>query len=340
MTPFEAVTHADTYPYYAGLRRQSGLFFDADLRLWIASDAQFVEAILGHPDCRVRPISEPVPAAIAQGAAGMMFGRLMRMNEGAGHLCPKRAIEPALAAIETKNIAEVVARVVGTLDYPVDNLDELMFTLPVCVMAAVTGVPFSQLKEVAKRTRDFVGGLSPLSDEVQLGAAHRGAIRLSEIFTTLFGSGELKSRFLSDILSRCEAAAWGDHDALIANLIGLLSQTCEATAGLIGNTLIALQREPHLIEGVQPTPMIVADLVAEVARYDSPVQNIGDSWRSVALSAAGCWKRGIPCWCCSLQPTGILTSIRTPIASCSDGRSDAPSALGQQGMNVRVGHLH
>ena len=273
MTPFEAVTHADPYPYYAGLRRQSGLFFDADLRLWIASDAQFVEAILGHPDCRVRPISEPVPAAIAQGAAGMMFGRLMRMNEGAGHLCPRRAIEPALAAIETKNIAEVVARVVGTLDYPVDNLDELMFTLPVCVMAAVTGVPFSQLKEVAKRTRDFVGGLSPLSDEVQLGAAHRGAIRLSEIFTTLFGSGELKSRFLSDILSRCEAAAWGDHDALIANLIGLLSQTCEATAGLIGNTLIALQREPHLIEGVQPTPMIVADLVAEVARYDSPVQN-------------------------------------------------------------------
>ncbi|WP_371264270.1 hypothetical protein [Pseudomonas lundensis] len=76
---------------------------------------------------------------------------------------------------------------------------------------------------------------------------------------------------MSDILSRCEAVAWGDHDALIVNLIGLLSQTCEATAGLIGNTLIALQREPHLIEGVQPTPMIVADLVAEVARYDSPV---------------------------------------------------------------------
>lgn len=207
MTPFETVTHADPYPYYAGLRRQSGLFFDADLRLWIASDAQFVEAILGHPDCRVRPISEPVPAAIAQGAAGMMFGRLMRMNECAGHLCPRSAIEPALAAIETRNIAEVVARVVETLDNPVDNLDELMFTLPVCVMAAVTGVPFSQLKEVAKRTRDFVGCLSPLSDEVQLGTAHRGGDpakrNIHHAVWQRRAKKPLLERYLEPVRSRC-----------------------------------------------------------------------------------------------------------------------------------------
>ena len=46
MTPFEAATHADPYVYYSGLRRQNGLLFDADLRLWIASGAKFVEAIL------------------------------------------------------------------------------------------------------------------------------------------------------------------------------------------------------------------------------------------------------------------------------------------------------
>ncbi|UII69345.1 cytochrome P450 [Pseudomonas sp. HN11] len=273
MTPFEAATHADPYVYYSGLRRQNDLLFDADLRLWIASGAKAVEAILGHPDCRVRPLNEPIPPAIAQGVAGMIYGRLMRMNEGPQHLCPRMTIEPALASIETESIADIVSRVAETLDNPVDNLDELMFTLPVSVIATLIGLPSSRLQEVARLTRDFVACLSPLSDEIQLGKANSGATRLSQLFSALLSNDDESSRFLSHIWSGCEATAWGDHDALIANLIGLLSQTCEATAGLIGNTVVALHRNPDLIEDMQPTPMLVADLVAEVARYDSPVQN-------------------------------------------------------------------
>ena len=273
MTPFEAATHTDPYVYYSGLRRQNGLLFDADLRLWIASSAKVVEAILGHPDCRVRPLNEPIPPAIAQGVAGTIFGRLMRMNEGPQHLCPRMAIEPALASVETDSIADIVSRVVETLDNPVENLDELMFTLPVSVIAALIGLPSSRLQEVARLTRDFVACLSPLSDEIQLGEANSGATRLSQLFSALLSNDDESSRFLSHIWSGCEATAWRDHDALIANLIGLLSQTCEATAGLIGNTLVALHRNPDLIKDMQPTPMLVADLVEEVARYDSSVQN-------------------------------------------------------------------
>lgn len=273
MTPFEAATHTDPYVYYSGLRRQNGLLFDADLRLWIASSAKVVEAILGHPDCRVRPLNEPIPHAIAQGVAGMIFGRLMRMNEGPQHLCPRMAIEPALASVETDSIADIVSRVVETLDNPVENLDELMFTLPVSVIAALIGLPSSRLQEVARLTRDFVACLSPLSDEIQLDEANSGATRLSKLFSALLSNDYESSRFLSHIWSGCEATAWRDHDALIANLIGLLSQTFEATAGLIGNTLVALHRNPDLIKGMQPTQILVADLVEEVARYDSPVQN-------------------------------------------------------------------
>lgn len=171
------------------------------------------------------------------------------------------------------SIADIVSRVVETLDNPVENLDELMFTLPVSVIAALIGLPSSRLQEVARLTRDFVACLSPLSDEIQLGEANSGATRLSQLFSALLSNDDESSRFLSHIWSGCEATAWRDHDALIANLIGLLSQTCEATAGLIGNTLVALHRNPDLINDMQSTPMLIADLVEEVARYDSPVQN-------------------------------------------------------------------
>ncbi|AZF16188.1 cytochrome P450 [Pseudomonas sp. R3-18-08] len=273
MTPFDAATHADPYAYYSGLRRQKGLLFDAGLRLWIASSANAVEAILGHPDCRVRPLKEPIPPAIAQGAAGMIFGRLMRMNEGPRHLCPRMAIEPALASVEVQSIAAIASRLIETLDKPLEDPDELMFTLPVCVVAALLGLPSDRLQEVARLTQSFVACFSPLSDATKLGESNSAAARLSQLFSALLSKDDQRSCFLSHILSGCEATAWRDDEALIANLIGLLSQTCEATAGLIGNTLVALNRNPGLLEDLQAAPMLVADLVKEVARYDSPVQN-------------------------------------------------------------------
>ncbi|MBI6635466.1 cytochrome P450 [Pseudomonas paralactis] len=273
MTPFEAATHADPYAYYSRLRQQGALLFDAELGVWMASGASVVEAILEHPDCLVRPLHEPIPTALLQGAAGDVFGRLMRMNEGAQHQCPRRVIEPTLASMGRQNISGIVAQVIEALDTSGDNPNQWMFTVPVSVIATMMGFTSSQLQEVAQLTRDFVACLSPLSDEAQLSKAHCGAARLSHMFQALLNNDDKGSGVLGRLYSDYEVSAWKDDDALIANLIGLLSQTCEATAGLIGNTLIAFQRNPDLFEGKQATPTLVAEWVAEVARYDSPVQS-------------------------------------------------------------------
>src|SRR5471030_2233138 len=94
MDPIIAATHANPYPYYAQLRAEGGLVFHQGLKLWLASSARTVAAVLTHPGCHVRPAHEPVPKAIADGIAGQVFGRLMRMNEGEKQRCPRAAIEP------------------------------------------------------------------------------------------------------------------------------------------------------------------------------------------------------------------------------------------------------
>ncbi|MGR2707142.1 cytochrome P450 [Pseudomonas sp. IB20] len=261
MTPLQAATHADPYAYYAALRRNDELLFDADLGLWIASSAKAVEAVLTHPDCRVRPSHEPVPAAIANGAAGQVFARLMRMNEGVAHQCPRAAVEPALARLDALHIAGVVRQLSACMH----SLDDWMFTLPVSVVAYLLGVPGERLSTVAGLTRDFVACLSPLSREAQLRDADAAAAHLGQMFSgVLEQTGLLKPLLEGD---------WGNPDALTPNLIGLLSQTCEASAGLIGNTLVTLVRRPDLLEHIQRVPALVTALVEEVARYDSPVQN-------------------------------------------------------------------
>jgi len=259
MDPIIAATHADPYPYYAKLRAEGGLTFDHGLKLWVASSARAVCAVLTHADCRVRPLQEPVPKAIASGLAGKVFGQLMRMNDGERQRSPRVAIEPSLQLIVDEQVHALVAARLMTAD--ADGLYKAMFRGPVCVVAALLGFTPAQGRAISELTADFVACLSPLSNDLQLAAAHAAAEQLHGYFIELLAEAD------SDLLKAIEQRFAGDEESLIANLIGLCSQTFEATAGLIGNALIALQRQPELRDAS------VDALLAEVQRFDPPVQN-------------------------------------------------------------------
>lgn len=259
MDPIIAATHADPYPYYAKLRAEGGLTFDHGLKLWVASSARTVSAVLTHADCRVRPLQEPVPKAIASGMAGKVFGQLMRMNDGERQRCPRSAVEPALQLIDDDQVRALVAARLMTAD--ADGLYKAMFRGPVCVVAALLGFTPAQGRAISELTADFVTCLSPLSNDLQLAAAHAAAEQLRGYFIELLAEAD------SELLRAIEQRFAGDEETLIANLIGLCSQTFEASAGLIGNALIALRRQPELHDAS------VEALLAEVQRFDPPVHN-------------------------------------------------------------------
>jgi cytochrome P450 len=261
MDPIIAATHVDPYPYYAQLRAEGGLIFHAGLNLWVASSARAVAAVLAHPDCHVRPAAEPVPKAIAGGMAGMVFGQLMRMNEGERQRCPRSAIEPGLGLIDANEVNALVAARLITPD--ADGLYNAMFRGPVCVVAALLGFTPAQGRTISALTAEFVACLSPLSNQAQLDAAQAAAEHLRGYFVELLDDPDNKSALLARIRGRFS----GDQETLTANLIGLFSQTFEATAGLIGNALLAVMRNPLLHEAR------VEDLIAETQRFDPSVQN-------------------------------------------------------------------
>lgn len=274
MDPINAATHVDPYPYYASLRADAGLAFHEDLGLWVASSAQAVAAILAHPDCRVRPAHEPVPTAIAAGPAGKVFGHLMRMNDGERHRCPRHAVEPGLALIDEVEVTARVKALFNTIPAPtsVAGLSDCMLRLPVSVVASLLGFAPQRLEELARLTADFVACLSPRSDQQQLDAAHSAAEQLMGRFEERLIEEEPQSTLVKSIRQRFEMNG-ENKDCLVANLIGLLSQTFEATAGLIGNAAIALIRDPQLHSKLRRNPTQSPDLLAEVQRYDPSVQN-------------------------------------------------------------------
>src|SRR3982751_4191775 len=96
--PVAAVIHPDPYPYYADLVARQPLARHEPLGLWVAASAAAVSAVLTDPKCRVRPSAEPVPAALVGSPAAEIFGRLVRMNDGARHAPMKSAVTPTLEA--------------------------------------------------------------------------------------------------------------------------------------------------------------------------------------------------------------------------------------------------
>jgi len=75
------------------------------------------------------------------------------------------------------------------------------------------------------------------------------------------------------VLSHANSIGWAETASIVANLIGTLSQTYEATAALIGNSIIALASHPRLSDNARAMTDGWQQLVYETCRYDSPVQN-------------------------------------------------------------------
>jgi cytochrome P450 len=229
---------------------------------WIATGAAQVEEVLSHPALRVRPVAEPVPAAIAGGSAGEVFGALVRMNDGERHAVPRLALQRALAqAGGARERARAVAAGLLAEGRP---LGAWAFEAPVSSVASLLGFADAQLPAVVRWMGDFVACLSPLSSAAQIGQAHAASLRLLAAMRELLRAAPAGS-LAAAVAQEAAAAGWRDDHAILANLVGLLSQTYEATAGLLGNCLVALQQGASAND---------ADgLVAQVLRDDPPILN-------------------------------------------------------------------
>ena len=270
-----AVTHPDPYPFYARLRAGPPLVFDPALRLWVATRADVVLAALAHPALRVRPAAEPVPQAIAGTPAGELFGQLVRMNDGPVHATHKPVLQHALARLTAADAEASVQQAADALAASARSLDDWCFALPVASVAALLGFSSAQLPPLARWTREFVACLSPLSNAAQLQAASAAAAQLLDRFEAHANQPPRPGSLLEAVMQAAHAGPSVQRRTLLANLVGLLSQTCEATAGLMGNSLVALAREPGLRErfDADAGPSTALALVAETARHDPAVHN-------------------------------------------------------------------
>lgn len=239
----QAATHPDPYPWYQSLREAQPLAVDATLKLWVAADARTVQQALAHPQLRVRPPAEPVPQALLGSPAGEVFARLVRMNDGEFHARhrPEVSAQAQRMRLEAAAAAgqEAAQALVGRCDP-----NELLSAVPVRAMGLLLGIARQDLWDTTQWVLHFVAGITPGADAQAIAAANEAA-------AALLAQGE----------------ALGLDAVRAANRIAFMQQALDATAGLIGNSVLALREHPFLAG--HP----LQEVVAEVARWNSPVQN-------------------------------------------------------------------
>lgn len=269
--PFSAVTHAAPYGYYRRLADGPPLRFDAQLDCWLATGTAGVQAVLAHPACRVRPPGQAVPQNLAGTPCGAIFAELVRMNDGERHAVPKQVLARALGQADLARLHGRVVDLAGDrVPGSAAQLNDAMFELPLFAMADLLGFAPAQWPALGAWTRAFVACLSPLSNGEQLAGAQEAADALLQGFAALLCEGDARpGSVLHDIVAGADAMGGG----MLANLVGLLSQTCDATAGLLGNAIVALRAQPQLFAQLRAAPERWPAMLREASRHDPAIHN-------------------------------------------------------------------
>lgn len=260
--PVAAVTHADPYPYYRQLREERPMYFDAGLQLWVASSQAVIDEALQHPALQVRPPGEPVPAALQGTAAGDVFARLVRMTDGDFHAAHKPAVVQATKRWSLPDVAQASDASASDL-LPRMGANALLSMLPVQTMARLLAVPDSELDTTCHQVRHFVKGIAPGASEVAVALASEAAQALM-----------------------VQGIAVGLDAVQAANRIALMQQSMEATAGLLGHTVLMLRQHPALAAAADTSMAAMRDFVTEVERHQAPIQNTR-RYAAQALQLAG-----------------------------------------------------
>jgi cytochrome P450 len=274
LNPLAAVTSADPYPFYERLVAERPFSRDDTLGMWIAASAEAVEETLSSTVMRVRPVSEPVPNAIAETPIAEIFSRWVRMTDGGQQSTVKSSVVAALCLLDGNELAATSERCAKLLAQNLSaddrgDVEAFVLGLPALVTATTLGLTPGDASRAVAWTREFVRSIAAGSTQDDIARGTRATVALkTALLAEAPADGSLFGVFLDEGRRR-----GNEDDVIAANAIGFLIQSYDATAGLIGNTLVALARREDLRDAVRGDRVLLERVIAEVARFDAPVQN-------------------------------------------------------------------
>ena len=283
--PSDPAFIADPYPAYRMLREHAPVW-KSPLGMWILTryedianvlkDSSFIhdfEGEISDPRNRRAVKDEPVTKNL---------GQSMLVRDPPDHTRLRNLVVRAFTARRVEEMRPRIQKIVDDLlDRVVplktmDVIEDFAHKLPVIVICDMLGIPEDERGPFLTGYR--ISGRSidptPMSRE-EIQEANAGVLRTQDYFKGLFE--RRRSSPGNDLITallqvRDEQDGRLSDDELCANISLLFAAGHETTANLIGNGMLALQRNPEQWALLIADPSLSAGMIDELLRYDSSVQ--------------------------------------------------------------------
>lgn len=213
-----------------------------------------------------------------------VLNRSMLFVNGDEHTRMRRLVDSAFTAKRVDGLREMVTRRVGSLTdrlarrTKVDFIEEFAYLLPVNIICDLLGVAERDRKGFRQPVSELARALDPGWIHADLAVADSAAAELADYFTGLIKDrdghahpGLLGTMVAANVSAGCPLS----RDDLVANAVLMLLAGFETTVGLLGNGLKILLEHPELRAHLRSHPDTCGSFVAEVLRFDTPVQLTG-----------------------------------------------------------------
>jgi cytochrome P450 len=274
------------YPLYHQLRALDPVYWDERANSWVLTRYADVAAALRDPRYTVmgfmsdtswipvdmRPALEPPLRAVS---------RQMLFQDPPDHTRLRGLVAKGFTPRMIESLRPVIQQVTNELLDQAESkgymevIGDFAFPLPAIIIATMLGVP-PEDREQFKRWSSYFGRLLDGGD-FSLEEVCEAVSEVSDFlnyFRTIMHARRAapKDDLMQAMINAEEQGDALSEEELLGNCILLLAAGHGTTTHLIGNGTLALLRNPDQLQLVKERPELVGGAVAEVLRYDSPVQ--------------------------------------------------------------------
>ncbi|MFI5040950.1 MAG: cytochrome P450 [Acidimicrobiales bacterium] len=274
----------DPFPVFADLRSRAAVH---PVRLADGHDAWLVvrydEAFAALNDHRLSKDMHAALASgggvVAEGLPGPAFARHMLSVDPPDHTRLRRLVSGAFSPRRIEGLRAPTQTIVDDLlddvaacgpDRPVDLVAGFAFPLPFTVICELLGVPEGDRGELGD---GLLGLLVPTPTPKTYARAKQHSDRVVTMLGALVEAKQVDpgDDLVSELISARDGDARLTTQELLSTIFQLFVAGHDTTASFIGNSLVALLRNPKQLERLRSNPDLLPAALEELLRYDAPV---------------------------------------------------------------------
>ena len=232
---------------------------------------------------------------VAEGLPGPAFARHVLTVDPPDHTRLRRLLS---AAFSTRRVEALRARVQTITDDLLDDIARhgpdsqidlvaaFAFPLPFTVICELLGVSESDRASLGE---GFGKMLVPTSTPEEYAAAKEASDSVVAMLRSLVEAKRIDpgDDLVSDLISARDGEERLDTQELLSTIFQLIVAGHDTTASLIGNSLVALFRNPAQLAELRADPAKIPKAVEEFLRYDAPVPHSTFRYTTAPLTLGG-----------------------------------------------------